>query len=115
MKILAVDDERLICELLFEFLSLKGYEVTASTSGQEALVKFEESRPDVVILDIRMPGMSGMDLLRKIKDIDSTVRVIMLSAYGDSGTIQEALNSGADYYMEKPLEFDHLMKILNDI
>ncbi len=115
MKILAVDDELLICDLLNEFLSLKGYEVTVSTSGHEALLKFQESRPDVVILDIRMPGMSGIDVLRKIKDIDSTVRVIMLSAFGDSDTIQEAIRSGADYYMEKPLEFDHLMKILNGI
>jgi DNA-binding response OmpR family regulator len=115
MKILAVDDEFLICELLNEFLSLQGYEVTSSTSGQEALVEFETNRPDVVILDIRMPGMSGIDVLRKIKDMDSSVIVIMLSAFGDSSTVEEALKSGADYYMEKPLEFDHLMKILNAI
>jgi DNA-binding response OmpR family regulator len=115
MRILAVDDELLICDLLYEFLSLQGYEVTSSSSGQEALLKFEESRPDVVILDIRMPGMSGIDVLRKIRDMDSNVVVIMLSAFGDSGTIQEALQSGADYYMEKPLEFDNLMKILNSI
>ena len=115
MRILAVDDELLICDLLYEFLSLQGYEVTSSSSGQEALLKFEESRPDVVILDIRMPGMSGIDVLRKIRDMDNNVVVIMLSAFGDSGTIQEALQSGADYYMEKPLEFDNLMKILNAI
>jgi len=113
MKILVVDDELPICDLLYEFLSLQGYQVTTATNGREAISKFEENCPDVVILDIRMPEMNGIEVLQKIKEIDSNAKVIMLSAFGDSKTIEKALQMGASYYMEKPLEFDRLMKILN--
>jgi len=112
MKILVVDDELPICDLLYEFLSLQGYQVTTATNGREAISKFEENCPDVVILDIRMPEMNGIEVLQKIKEIDSNAKVIMLSAFGDSKTIEKALQMGASYYMEKPLEFDRLMKIL---
>ena len=112
VRILVVDDELPICELLSEFLTLQGYDVTTANSGEDALSRFREGRPHLVLLDIRMPGMSGLEVLGRIRDMDRDAGVIMLSAFGDASTIQEALQVGADYYMEKPMELDRLLKLL---
>ena len=89
MKILVVDDELQICELLDEFLSVQGHQITAVTSGEEAIIEFQANKTPVVLLDIRMPGMSGIEVLRRIKEIDSNTGVIMLSAFGDPDTVKE--------------------------
>ena len=115
MKVLVVDDEDFICELLDEFLSLKGYDVTTARNGDEALLDFVENKPDLVLLDIRMPGISGVKVLRKIKNIDKDVRVIMLSAFGDAATVQDALELGAAHYLQKPVKFEQLSNILDSL
>ena len=115
MKILVVDDEEYICEILHEFLSLQGYQVDTAVNGEDALKKYEADRPEVVLLDIRMPGMGGVDILRRIKEIDSRPGVVMLSAFGDEETVNEVLQMGADYYLQKPVEFERLMEILTSL
>ena len=115
MKVLVVDDEDFICELLDEFLSLKGYDVITARNGDEALLYFVDNKPDLVLLDIRMPGISGVKVLGKIKNIDKDARVIMLSAFGDSGTVQDALKLGAVHYLQKPVEFEQLSNILKSL
>ena len=114
MKILVIDDELPICELLDEFLSYQGFQVTTAINGEEALLKFKENRPQVVLLDIKMPGMDGLEVLRRIKEIDSGTGVIMISAFGDVNTVQEALQRGANDYLEKPIDLERLRKILID-
>ncbi len=115
MKMLVVDDEEYICEILHEFLSLQGYQVDTAANGEDALKKYEADRPEVVLLDIRMPGIGGIDILRRIKEIDSRVGIIMLSAFGDEETVNEVLQMGADYYLQKPVEFERLMEILTSL
>ena len=115
MRILVVDDELQICELLEEFLSMQGHQVTTVNSGEEAIIKFQANKSPVVLLDIRMPGMSGIEALRRIKEIDSNTGVIMLSAFGDPDTVQEAFQAGADYYLEKPIELEELIKVLVEL
>jgi len=112
-RILVVDDELLICQVLDEYLSGQGYEVTTACNGEEALSRFEENRPHVVLLDIRMPGMSGIDVLSKIREMDRSVGIIMLSAFGDSNTVDKALRLGADRYMKKPMDLDCLKGALS--
>ena len=112
MRVLVVDDELPICELLDEVLSEQGHVVSTATSGEEALLVFEKEKPHMVLLDIKMPGMDGMDVLRRIKKIDKNSGVIMISAFGDSGTVQEALQKGANHYMEKPIELIQLRGLL---
>lgn len=112
MKILVVDDEVSICELLDEYLSMHGYQVITAGNGQDAISKFEADRPHMVLLDLSMPGMSGMDVLRKIREIDANAGIIVLSAFGDVNTVQEAVETGANFYTQKPIEFDRLLKIL---
>lgn len=111
-KILVVDDEYLICELLHEFLSMQGYQVTTATNGQEAISKFDEIKPNVVILDIKMPGVSGIEVLRKINKMNSDTTIIMLSAFGGSNIVKESLLIGANYYLEKPIDFEQLKNLL---
>jgi len=111
-KIMVVDDEVLICDLLEEFLKLQGYQVTTAYDGEDAILKFKTLRPQMVLLDIRMPGMDGIDVLQSIKDMDSRTGVIMLSAFGDVETIQKAMQGGAYKYIQKPVEFGALLEAL---
>lgn len=108
MKLLAVDDEVELCELLEEFFSLEGFEVLTAQSGEKALALFEAERPGAVILDIKMPGLSGLEVLRRIREVDAEAKVIMLSAFGDVATVQEALQRGACRYLEKPVDLEQL-------
>ena len=107
-KILVVDDEQAICELLFEFLTMKGYEAITATSGEEALAKVKAERPQVVILDIKMPGMGGLEVLKEVKAFDSNIAVIMATAVMDEDVGQEAMRRGADDYITKPLNLNYL-------
>lgn len=111
-KILVVDDEPQVLEILDTFLSMKGYEVTTAGNGQDALSRYKEGRPHIVLLDIRMPEVSGMDVLRKIRESDQQTVVIVVSGFGDMETVQEALEMGADHYIEKPMNLSGLFDTL---
>ena len=113
-KILVVDDEKAICEILEEFLSLFGHSVTSANSGADAIEVVRRASPDVVFLDIRLPGMSGLDVLKEIKALDSSVRVIMISAFGDEETESMARELGADGYIQKPVDLPGLLVLLKD-
>jgi len=113
-KILVVDDEKAICEILEEFLSLFGHSVTSANSGADAIEVVRRASPDVVFLDIRMPGMSGLDVLKEIKALDSSIRVIMISAFGDEETESMARELGADGYIQKPVDLPDLLVLLKD-
>jgi DNA-binding response OmpR family regulator len=115
IRVLVVDDELFVGELLKEYLSIIGYEVTAVSNGEDALSSIQRSQPHIVILDIRMPGMGGMEVLKKIKDKNSAIGVIMLSAYGDPETVNEALRLGADHYLQKPMNLKHLVETLKSL
>jgi DNA-binding response OmpR family regulator len=104
IRVLVVDDELFVGELLKEYLSIIGYEVTAVSNGEDALFAIQKSPPHIVILDIRMPGMGGMEVLKVIKEKNRTTGVIMLSAYGDPETVNKALGLGADHYLQKPMQ-----------
>lgn len=112
IRVLIVDDELFVGELLKEYLSIKGYESLAVSNGGDALSISEQFQPHIVILDIRMPGMSGMEVLKNIKAKSKATGVIMLSAYGDTETVDEAFQLGADYYLQKPMNLKHLVETL---
>jgi CheY-like chemotaxis protein len=108
VRILVVDDEPDVVEVLQEFLVGKGYEVLTASDGLEALRKVAEERPHLVLLDIRMPGMNGLDVLRHIREIDQGVGVIMVTAVNESETGRRALQMGAFEYITKPIDFEYL-------
>jgi DNA-binding response OmpR family regulator len=114
-KILVVDDEPTICSMMKVFLTRIGYVVKTVNTGDEAITVFDEDPPDMVLLDISMPGMRGIDVLQLMKTRKADCGVIMLSAYGDEQTIQEAIDMGAYCYIQKPMELLDLKKRLEEL
>lgn len=113
-RILVVDDEKNICELLRLYLKKDGYEVIIANNGQEALKKFAEYKLAAVILDIMMPGMDGVDVLKEIRK-DSDIPVIMLTAKGETIDKVLGLELGADDYIVKPFEPKELIARLKAV
>jgi DNA-binding NtrC family response regulator len=111
-KVLIVDDEQSIRDMLARFLVKKGYGVCEAAGGAEALEVIKRERPNAVLLDIRMPDMNGVEALRKIKEIDPDVGVIMVTAVSDSKTAVECLELGAFDYITKPLSLKYLEECL---
>ncbi len=107
-RVLIVDDEQVVCDLLREELSERGYLCTAVLSGDDALAKLAKADFDVVLLDIRMPGMSGMDVLREVWLNHSHTAVIMITAVNDVDTAVQAIQLGASDYIVKPFELDRI-------
>lgn len=107
-KLLVVDDESEICDFLRGFFQERGYDVRTAQSGDEALQEIERDKPDVMLLDIKMPGKDGLEVLREVKRRKPDVRVIMVTALETSEKIEQAMRLGADNYITKPLSLDYL-------
>ncbi|HBR14187.1 MAG TPA: hypothetical protein DD723_01400 [Candidatus Omnitrophica bacterium] len=107
-KILVVDDEQIIRERMKSLLELDGYEVFIAESGQQGLAVFNEKKPEVIVTDIKMPGMDGIELLEKIKAVSAEAEIIMLTGHGGIETAISSLKKGAFDYMTKPVDFDEL-------
>ncbi len=111
-KILVVDDEHLIRWSLEQNLKKQGYEVVTAGSGEDALRLAREEQPDLVLLDIQLPGISGIEVLEKIKDYDEEIIVIMVTAHGGLETAVNAMRLGAHDYVSKPFNLDELSIII---
>lgn len=107
-RILIVDDEEDICNTLSDFLKECGYEVLQATSGTEAIRLVKAARPHLILLDIRMPEMDGLEILRRVRAVDQEVGVIMITAFTDITIAQESLKSGASDFVTKPIDLDYL-------
>jgi two-component system KDP operon response regulator KdpE len=107
-RILVVDDEPQIARVLRRSLASHGYEVQVAAEGEEALATFGVWKPDVVVTDIAMPNMGGLELCRRLRKI-SAVPIIVLSAKGEERIKVEALDAGADDYVTKPFGMDELL------
>lgn len=114
VKILIVDDEKDFVEMFSLRLTRQGEKVSAVYSGQEALDLLEKTKIDVVILDIRMPGMDGIETLKKIKASYPLVEVILLTGHGSTETAVEGMKEGAFDYLMKPADFEDISeKLIN--
>ena len=111
IKLLVIEDEPNMRGFLKDFFERQNYEVYAASNGEDALELIRNSRPHLVFLDIGLPGMSGMDVLARIKDFDNTMKVIMITAMQDKQKIEEATRLGASDYVTKPFSFDYLEKV----
>ncbi len=114
-RILVVDDDVDIVRIVTKMLSREDYVVDTAGGGEEALDKVSSSRPDVILLDIMMPRMNGIEVLRRIKEIDPTIRIIMITAFGDIDSYLDAMEWGAIEYINKPFETEELLKMINKI
>lgn len=107
-KVLVVDDELEVRELLREFLSGRGYEALMAGSGMEALDAVEAEKPDLVLLDVAMPEMDGVEVLKRLAMMDPPVPVIMVTANTDLSLTSRLLAMGAVDYIPKPFDLDYL-------
>lgn len=115
-KILSVDDEASFTELLKQYFEPRGYDIDVTSAGYEALKLLRSKKYDVVLLDFRMSGLNGEEVMAEIKKRDPGIRIIFITAYSDSGrTMERLLNEGAYAYMEKPItSLKHLEQLVNN-
>src|SRR5215210_6133896 len=118
-KILVVDDEKNQREILQMILigeldetGARRYEVKTSASGQDALRTFKHENFDLVLTDLKMAGMDGIQLLNELSQLDSSTPVILMTAHGSIDTVKEALRGGAFDYLEKPLDRAKLLEVV---
>ena len=109
-SILVVDDEPVVREALRRLLSLDGYDVAVAVSGDDALGCIPRQGFDVIVSDIRMPGLDGLQLLERLRAVNPRVGVILVTAYATLDTAVEALRLGADDFFLKPFEMDDLRR-----
>jgi two-component system, NtrC family, response regulator AtoC len=112
VKILVVDDEHLIRWSLEQNLKKQGYEVLTAGSGEDALRIVREEQPDLVLLDIQLPGISGIEVLEKLKEFDEDIIVIMVTAHGGLETAVTAMRMGAYDYLNKPFNLDEMAIVI---
>ncbi len=107
-KLLLIDDEPDILRVLSMSLKADGYDVISAQNGTEGIAAFEKEKPDIVITDIKMPGMDGIEVLKKIKDLNADTEVIIITGHGDIENAIEALKHGASDFIDKPVRDEAL-------
>lgn len=113
LKLLVVDDQPEVCSLLEEFFSARGYEVERALGGLEALAKIEKNPPAMVLLDVRMPDLDGIEVLRKIREAGPRPPVLMMSGNDDVTVAKRTIELGAVDYVLKPFDFDNIDRIVH--
>jgi two-component system, response regulator, stage 0 sporulation protein F len=113
-KILIVDDQYGIRILLTEVLQKEGYTTFQAANGFQAIDITKEQAPDLVLLDMKIPGMDGIEILKRLKQHDETIKVIIMTAYGELDMIQEAKDLGALTHFAKPFDIDEIRKVVRE-
>ena len=113
-KILIVDDQYGIRILLTEVLQKEGYTTFQAANGFQAIDITKEQAPDLVLLDMKIPGMDGIEILKRLKQHDETIKVIIMTAYGELDMIQEAKDLGALTHIAKPFDIDEIRKVVRE-
>lgn len=114
-SILIVDDEPNMCKTLADILHDEGYEVSTAASGEEAVEMCSKRSYDIILLDVRMPGMNGVEAFRRIRLHQENVRVIMMSAYSVDELKEVALDEGAIAFLPKPLDIERIIKLIGEV
>jgi CheY-like chemotaxis protein len=114
-RVLLVDDEEDFISALAERLRFRNYAAEIATTGEDALLEIQKERPDIVLLDYKMPGMDGMETLRRIKTKDPSIEIILVTGSLDNEIGEMAIRAGAIYHMVKPLDIEDLLDKLRDI
>ena len=114
MKVLLVDDEKKFATMLAKRLALRGIDIDYVYSGEDAITKAESQRYDVAILDVKMPGIGGIELERKLKERDPCLKIVFLTGHG-SETDFKTGSAEAACYLAKPIQIDELIKILREV
>jgi two-component system chemotaxis response regulator CheY len=113
--VLVVDDTEFMVKVLADIFTGDGFEVVTAANGEEALRLYEEHLPDLVTLDVVMPGMDGIAVLQRLREIDPAAKVVMVSAVGLEAKVMEAFRVGARNYVLKPFERDRVLEAVRKV
>ena len=111
-KILVVDDDIDIVRIVSAMLEGRGWDVHTAVSGEEALEEVRRNPPDLLLLDIMMPRMNGIEVLRKVREIAPSTSIVMITAFGDVETYLDSMDLGACEYVNKPFEHEELISTI---
>lgn len=115
IRILVVDDSKFMRMLLGDLLSRNGFDVLEAESGEEALQIYRKEKPDLVTLDILMPGRDGIETVGDLREEDPKARIVMVTALGMEDYIQRALEAGADGFILKPFSPERVLDTLKEV
>lgn len=114
-KVLIVDDQFGIRVLLNEVFQLEGYQTFQAANGPKSIELAKAHNPDIVLLDIKIPGMDGLEILKKLKDYNPSIQVIIMTAYSEQDLINEALENGALMYFAKPFDINEVKETVKKL
>ena len=114
-SVLIVDDEKCIRDILSRIIEREGFMVTVAVDGSEAFEKIQKARYDYVISDINMPNMTGLELLKKIKDLNRKIRVLLITSRAGEYSPQQILREGADFFITKPFKNAEIARTLRTL
>jgi len=114
LKVLIIDDEVVFSENMAKLLNTRGYQAKTANGGEEGIQALKKETYDVVVLDLKMPGMNGIETLKKIKEINVHLQVILLTGHGCVETAMEAISLGAFDYLPKPCEVKELSEMIEN-
>jgi DNA-binding NtrC family response regulator len=112
LRVLIVDDDEDICLYLREFLTREGFKVTTASKPADALLEIREGRHQIVLLDVRLPGVDGVDLLRQVRAIDSDICVVVMTGYPSVQSAVDSMKAAAFDYLQKPFDLQALREVL---
>ena len=115
LAVLVVDDESVFRDRLCRALRERGWDAHGTGNAKQALDLAKRISPDLVLLDLRMPETSGLNLIEDIKNLDSTIAVVILTGYGSIATAMQALKLGADHYLSKPVDVDQILAAYEEL
>jgi len=113
-RVLLVDDEKEFASTLAERLNLRGFDVSVAAGGDEALEIFRDAEVEVIIIDVMMPGMNGMELLKRVKDMKPWAEALLLTGKGATRDGIEGMKLGAFDYLSKPVDIEYLVDKINN-
>jgi len=114
-KILIIEDDEEMTSLLKEFLNEEGYETDSVDNGSEAYRRLVKEDFDLIITDIRMPGLTGLDILPGVRKLQPEAPIIVMTAFGSEEVYHKVLERGATAYLEKPIHLDHLRNLIEEM
>ncbi|MDN5343996.1 MAG: two-component system, response regulator, stage 0 sporulation protein [Clostridia bacterium] len=112
---MVIDDQPGVRRLICEALKQGGYNLCVATEGKEALAKLTSEVPDLVILDMKMPGMSGMEFLKEMRKLSYSLPVIVITAYNDLDLVEQASKYGASHFLQKPFDIQQLYRLVRGL
>jgi DNA-binding NtrC family response regulator len=113
LRVLVIDDDEDICLYLREFLTREGFKVTTISKPADALIEIRQGRHQIVLLDVRMPGVDGVDLLRQVRAVDSDICVIVMTGYPSVQSAVDSMKASAFDYLQKPFDLQSLRTVMD--